>query len=64
MTYHTEITVKLKNEESNYTQKFLAYESYSFEPEDIFLKDLIKQAQEACKFEPDDIIVKAKMVVK
>lgn len=54
----TELTVTIKGAESSYKQKFLLYDSYSFNENDPVIKQCVEEALANAKIEPEDIKVR------
>lgn len=60
-----ELTITLKDEERNYKQKFLIYDSVTLGDEyDPILKECVDEAIQNFQGEAEDIVVRAMMVIK
>lgn len=60
----SELTVVIKDEEKTLRCKYLAYEKYSVEDDDPFIKTCIDKTRENFDGEPIDIVVNIKMEIQ
>lgn len=64
MARFKEITVRLKNDEQTFTQKFACYaEGVTLSDTDPILMSYIEQAKEGFKAQVEDCIIKINMVI-
>jgi len=59
----SEITVVLKSDDGRYTQKFLVYEAFQCNPDDVIIKGCIDEALANTKLVAESVKIKISMEV-
>ena len=60
----TEIKIKIKGDESHFTQKFLNYEQFVFNENDPEIKKCIEEALSNSKIDDPEIVLYAKKLLR